>query len=245
MGTKIINIVIVILKSLIESPYFWIGICILVGTSIVKKAIKFYKKRRSDYLTTLIVEARRKIRKSPNIFKNWFSQIYVPSLHSFLIVFVPFLLLLFLSRCQKLNIPLIQEPPTNLIAIHAGIAVIIFALIIFIAQSLRDDEIKDKARVLLKVSFLYPLVVSTILSFFIYLFGNINLLGLLPLLFIGVFTIVSLSNLIHVLLYKSRFFQERVRLLKDRLKRSIHLAINERLGNQILLKNLGKDKKLH
>jgi CRISPR type III-A-associated protein Csm2 len=133
----------------------------------------------------------------------------------------------------------------NLITIHAGIGAIIFALVIFVAESLRDDEVKDRARVLLKESYLFPLAVAEILVFFIFIWGDVNFWRILPVIAIGLFTIWSLSKIVLVLLSKYRFAQKRAEMLQERLRQSIDLAIDERIGNNILLSKLdGKDIKL-
>jgi len=205
---------------------------------------------RDSFLTTLIKREKKKLCKGLGFqrFRNLQEQIYFPSLQSFITVALISLLFFILSHCERFNIFSktlnfdFSNHYQNLIAIHAGIGAIIFALVIFIAESLRDDKATDKARVLLRESFLFPLVVGEILVFFNFIWGDINFWGIFPVILVGIFTLISLSRLILVLLDKFRFFSKRLQLLKDRLKRSINLAIDERLGNNILLKQLGEGK---
>ena len=182
-------------------------------------------------------------------FKKLLSGIYTPSLKSFLFILFSILVLVILGYLVDRFLlgashPLPKEGNLyqNLIAIHAGIGTIIFALVIFVAESLRDDETKDKARVLLKESFLFPLVVAEILAFFIFVLCNLNFWILAILIVgIGLLTIASLYKTILVLLNKYRFAQKRSELLQERLLQSVDLAIEERIGNNILLSRLNNE----
>ena len=200
------------------------------------------RKSKDWFLTALIKKQRKKLCKGVTFvqwFKDLVEQIYVPSWQSFISVIFILLPFFVLSHWSKFEI---NEQHKNLISVHSGIGIIIFALIIFVAESLREDETKDKARVLLKESLIFPLVVSEILIFFNLGWGNVNIFGVLPVVFIGIFALISLSRLVSVLLNKFDFFQKRLQLLKDRLKRSINLAIDERFGNNIFLSRLGEGK---
>lgn len=215
----------------------------------IKEIKKWYRHRKSWFITTKILEERKKSCRTEKLsfFKQWIEQIYIPSWSSFLIIIlglIPFVLLSHSKWALSLQILNFSESNhyQNLIAVHAGIGAIIFALLIFVAESLRDDETKDRARVLLKESFLFPLTVAEILVFFNFLWGDVNIWSVVPIVGVGLFTLWSLSRLILVLLSKYRFQQKRLQLLKDRVKRSIDLAIDERFGNNALLGLLGEGK---
>lgn len=200
-----------------------------------------FKKFKSILLTKLIKQERKKVsRFAPkDFFKLLFSEVYIPSPKSFFLVLLFLLFFFVLARVWKIaSLSQDSNHYQNLIAIHAGIGTIIFALIIFIAESLRDDEAKDKARVLLKESYLFPIAVAEILVFFVFIWGDANLWSIIPVGAIGLLTIWSLSRLIKVLLSKYRFAQKRAELLKERLQQSIDLAIDERIGNNILFSKL-------
>lgn len=208
-------------------------------------------------LSRLIKSERKKFCRVP---QKPFSKLYYPSFKSFfviLIIVVFFSLLAYLKQilycfgCQDIDFFLFKSLSVdsnyyqNLIAIHAGIGAIIFALVIFIAESLRDDEAKDKARVLLRESYLFPLAVAEILIFFIFIWGDVTLLSIIPVILMGLFTILSLSRMISVLLSRYRFAQKRAQLLREQIDKSIDLAIDERIGNNILFSKLdGKEIKL-
>ena len=128
---------------------------------------------------------------------------------------------------------------------NTGIATIIFGILIFVAESGRDDKTKDKIRVLLKESFIFPLAVAEIFVFFFFIQDHVNFLGLLSIGIVGLLTIISLHKTIAVLMSGHCFNQKRAELLKELLQQSVDLAIDERIGNNILFSMLnGKEIKL-
>lgn len=209
-----------------------------------------FRKHRSNLLSSKIEEEVKKMaggdikRKS---YEYYLEQLYFPSKISLGVVFLCFIILFVLSRITPFwpfPLSILQYDTSaqfqNLIAIHAGIGAIIFALLIFVAESLRDDT-KDRARVLLRESFLFPLTVSEIISFFIFIWGHVNFFSVVPVVIVGILTIMSLFRLLRVLLSKSEFAAKRLKLLKDNIYRSIDSAIKERLGTNIFLKKLDED----
>lgn len=219
-------------------------------------------KFKSQSLTKLINQERDKLCHfdTKGFLKSLVSDIYYPSPKSFVLLILLFPILFALTHLENIFLwfgldilttiefqTLSQEKNhyQNLIAIHAGIGAIIFALVIFVAESMRDDEANDRARVLLKESYLFPLTVTEIIVFLIFIWGDINIWSVFPVIAIGFFTTLSLYRMIRVLLSKYQFAQKRAELLKERLQQSIDLAINERIGNTILLSKLnGKGIKL-
>jgi hypothetical protein len=222
--------------------------------------------QHDDYLSALIKEEKKKLRKiekkNPILF--FISQVYFPSKTTFFlissIVCLFFLITHFMCDLSSYVLSFIENVGMgkyeflvampqinldsnhyqNLIAIHAGIGTIIFALIIFIAESLRDDDVKDRSRVLLKESFLFPLAVAEILVFFLFIWGDINYWSFIPVIIIGLLTIWSLMRTVTVLLSKHAFAYKRTELLKERLQKSIDHATNERLGNNILFSKIDR-----
>ena len=194
------------------------------------------------------IEAKVKAYSRPTAFtkiKEWFSQLYAPSWPSFVIVALFAGIFIGLSHWDIGGIPLFSKSKdyANLIAVHAGIGAIIFALVIFIAESLRDDTDKDRARVLLKVSLLFPLTVTEIFVFFGF-WGNVNWIMTVAVGIVGCLAVYSISMLLLTLLSPFRFSRVRIALLKDRIKVGIGGAIDQRYGNQILFEALGKEIKL-
>lgn len=228
-----------------------IALAIIAILLVVILLFKRFRESRKNSLTAKIkIELKNSCKQeTPLLFlKDWFEQIYMPSWQSVITVFSLGTILFFLAHFDGFKLIFSSlafqnnDHYQNLIAIHAGIGTIIFALLIFVAESLRDDETKDRARVLLRESFLFPLSVAEIVGFFIFIWGNVNIWAVIPLIIVAVLTIASLWRLLLVLLSKARFSKKRLQLLKDRIKKSINLAISERFGNNILLGSLGDGK---
>lgn len=226
-----------------------------MGVKLIKKALvqirERWQRRRSKAPRLLSKRILKKVNESCRFEKSqririWFSQIYLPSWPSFIIVATITGTFIGLGHWDIYNLSIfaVKDKPQDLIAVHTGIGIIIFALVIFIAESLRDESNKDRARVLLKVSLLFPLTVAEILIFFGLLWGSLNWLLGIAVGAVGVLAIYSLSMLILTLLSPFRFSKHRVALLKDRIKKSIRRAINQRYGNALLFEELGEEIKL-
>jgi len=144
-------------------------------------------KRKPSLLSKLIKEERKKLCRfiPKHFFKDTVSGVYFPSIKSLFVILIFLAIFFILAHLEQIlywfdwhkldflvfrNLSLDSSYYQNLIAIHAGIGVIIFALVIFIAESLRGDETNDRARVLLKESYLFPLAVAEILVFLIFIF---------------------------------------------------------------------------
>lgn len=204
------------------------------------------QKQKSELLTTKI---RKDISKTWGgikfeRFRNLGEQLYYPSWLVLMIILGGTAVFYWLAHMPYWH-PLDFEKSghfQNLIAIHAGVGAVIFALLIFVAESVRDDEAKDRARVLLRESFLFPLTVTEIASFFIYIWGDVNVWAIVPTIIVAILTVASLWRLLVVLLDKAKFSAKRTALLKDRIDRSINKAAEERIGNSIFLKSLEENK---
>jgi hypothetical protein len=220
----------------------WIVVAGIILGLFIYTRVRWYLNEKKGHLT---YQLKKELQKSCKQ-EKFVSIMYLPSWESAVLIFVISAAVFWVSHTEIFTV----FPNSlkygednhyqNLIAIHAGIGAIIFALLIFVAESLREDETKDRARVLVKESFLFPLTVGEIAGFFIFIWGNVNFLAILAPLVMAILTIISLSRLLLVLLSKARFAKKRVQLLKDRIKRSIDLAITERYGNSILLQKLGQ-----
>ena len=201
----------------------------------------FSKSSRPKLLTDCIKQGRKNFEEKSftEELRTRLSYTYVPSVKSFgYIVASVFLVWGIGEIFEKLSG--IESPFPNITAVHAGIGVVIFALVIFVAESLRDNEAKDKARVLLKVSYLFPLVVAEIIVFFILLWGRDNGFGEAFIVsVIGLFTLYSLARIINVLLSKRKFDEQRINLLQERLRQHMEIALKELLDNKVLSSELG------
>jgi len=224
---------------------------------LIDNSFLFKRKRKTIWLSKLITN-NLKQNRSINIIqfvKNYFSTNYVPSKLTIILILSIIVIILFLTNSGKLLTLLGLEEWIlirihyfskesnyfqNLVTIHAGIGAIIFSLIILIAESMRDHQSKDTARVLLKVSYLFPLTITEIFAFFLFLFGDVNYLSVITIIIIAFLTVISLKRTISVLLDKPLFIEKRIELLNEQIGKKINLAIDERIGNNILLKSFEK-----
>jgi hypothetical protein len=180
------------------------------------------------------------------IIGNLFSNFYIPSKKSIILIAILFCVNVIFSHIKfefftfDYFIKSESNEYQNLIAILSGLGVIIISLVILVAECLRDDYDTDRARVLLKESYIYPLSSLWILSFFNFIFGKVNFLSIIPIITIGIFSFISLIKVIGVLLNKAEFIKKRNDLFKERLKQNIELAFDERIGNNFLLSKLNE-----
>lgn len=133
---------------------------------------------------------------------------------------------------------------SNIISILGGFVSIVFALIIFIAESIRDSKNPEQKRVLLKVSGLWFLVTFTTLSLLNFLWFKVTVLSLILPILIAIGVVRSFWRVILVLIDPEIREENRIKLLKDRIKRIILDSVRERIGNNILLGKIGHDKEI-
>lgn len=161
--------------------------------------------------------------KYDNQLFEFFNQLYWPSPYSLFFIFGIWLVFFILTFFTQLNIGWIIDI-NELVAIHAGISAIIFALIIFIAQN--ANEYEDKIRVLLKETFLFPLLIATIFGFFNFISGKVSLGSYLFTFLICAFLIFSVYNLISILLDKHLYFTTYLNLIYDTSKKDFNRLVN-------------------
>lgn len=225
----------------------WIILGLILIAFFFKKSWIWYKQLQEE---SLVYRANKEIKKHLEDktlgLKRWIEQLYYPSWVSVMTVVVATAILFCLAHITIPHMQMLSFDDSNhfqnLIAIHSGIGAVIFALLIFVAESLRDDDTKDRARVLLRESFLFPLTVLEILVFFVFCWWDVNALSLLSVILVAVLTIASLWRLLAVLLNKSKFNAKRLGLLQDRINQEIDSAVEERYANNILLQGLGEEK---
>lgn len=133
---------------------------------------------------------------------------------------------------------------SNVISVLGGFVSIVFALVIFIAESIRDNKNPEQKRVLLKVSGLWFLVTLTTLSLLNFLWFKLTIFALIFPLAIAGGIIYSFKNVIFTLIDPEVREENRVKLLKERIKKIIFESIRERIGNNILLNKVGQDKEI-
>ena len=213
----------------------------------------FYK--RKNYLLSQFVKDKKEELSGGYVSpRKFLINSYIPSIKSFLLILGIFIFFFILAHWlqnildlllpNKFKLAFVEQDSNyyqNFIAIIAGIGSIVFALTIFIAESFRDRA-TDSARVLLRESYVWPLTVSVILAFLMFIWGKVNLFSIISIIGIAIFAIISLARTINVLLSRFRFAQKRESVLRERLQQSINLAIEERIADNILLSKLGDEE---
>lgn len=219
------------------------------------RRFRLFFKRKKSLLTALVKEERKKIYRKKPFTDRFLIDLYTPSIRSFFYIFGVFILFFLLAHWSQNLLPekwraillfadLESNYYQNLITIITGIGTIVFALTIFVAESFREGS-TDRGRVLLRESYIWPLTVSVVLSFLILIWGGVNIIIVVPIIAIAFLTIFSFAQIINTLLSRYRFAKKREQLLVENLQKSIDLAINERVANNVLLSKLdGKKIKL-
>lgn len=181
---------------------------------------------------------------------NFWHALYFPSIPLVRGAFLSLILVVILSQLP-ISAPFLSwlftpssDINSNLLVIHAGIGAIIFALLIFVAESLRDDDSKDRARVLLRESMLFPITLLEILVFFIFIAGKVNYFAALPVIGVGLLTIASVYKTVAVLLNKTEFAKKRREVLRERLRYSLDGAIKTRFGQNLFQEAISSEPRI-
>ncbi len=142
------------------------------------------------------------------------------------------------------NLELQSNHYQNLIAIHAGIGAVLIGMAFFVAESLTNNDDPEKGRVLLFESHFFPLLTGEILVFCTFLWGDTNILSVIPVLVIALFTIYFLGRVINILVRDYEMDKAKKKMFIDLLKRGLakmmDWEIKKRKGNNWLF-NTHKD----
>jgi hypothetical protein len=128
--------------------------------------------------------------------------------------------------------------------IFEGLIVVAVALIVFVAESIRDTRNTDQKRVLLRVSSLWPLTVVVTLFPLGYLFGKLTGWIAVLIIIVSLWAIYKFGLVIRNLLDADIQEENKKRLLKDRVHDLIMQSVRERIGNNILLRRIGPDREI-
>src|SRR3989344_4260009 len=229
----------------------WLGIVALATLALFLNHLyrKYFGSSNSKNPSSLSewVNSRSKEICKPereSILELFRENIYLPSPVSLVLITGAVVILTLISKYffEYLNFFGVEDQRNFILTIHAGVGGIIFALVIFVAESLRNKDESDTARVLLRESLLFPLAVAEIEVFIYFLIVEEN--TVFPVIGVSLLAIYSLYQLIAVLINRYRFGQKRIQLLKDRIKQNIQQALKERIGNNLLIKDwLEKERK--
>jgi len=223
---------------IISSLVIFISILLLLKRTVKKKKefLSFkVKKAKSEFYQRNIIDK----------FRSFATQLYYPSFNSLLIVCVLFLpILLFSLFYPSASTLSANTQLRNCIAIEAGLVSVIFPVVIFII-GLSGNKIETgvkRSEVLLRESYIFPIALFVILSLLNFIWVRTVCIGIFVILITGCLSIFTLYRTIRILLNEYAFFQKSIALMKDKVKRSIDLAVEERLGNNILINSIGEGK---
>jgi len=203
-----------------------------------------------------ITKRIRTERKKVGIARKFSFTLYLPSIFSAIIPVISVVILYIISYLlprfisDKTPITVLKylflnnefDHYQNIISIHAGIGIIIFALIIFMAESMRGSNRKDRAIVFLKESYIFPITIVEIFVFFTFIFGPINIISYLMVIFLGLAVIISLMRTFRILIYPHLLHKKTIKILKGRLIQPIDSEIDYRIGNWVLSDFINKSE---
>ena len=241
----------------------WLSELIVKETSASKKII--YKKQILKIIKTIsavrlyrlyLFNFFNKVRLKNKIFLKQLPFFYLPSISSLLLISIGFVVIFFFSHgFQNFNLSNIFNPIfytfergdnyyNNYLNILTGLSGIIIALVIFIAESVRNNKDKIQKQLLLKETLLWPLTSIMILSFLNFIYFRINFLSVILILLVILFSIYAFYKGIKIMLDPQKHKELAEDLFRDRIKLIIYNSILGRVGNNILFKKLGVDNEI-
>lgn len=131
----------------------------------------------------------------------------------------------------------------NLISIHAGIGAVLIGLAFFIAQEMANGS-PHRGRILLKRSKFFPLLLAEVFFFFHFLWWDMNILVIVPIILIGLGTLYSLFETLNLFSNNFTFRKEEEKeflsALKIRFLKLLDHEVSQLIGESILRKKLKK-----
>lgn len=139
-----------------------------------------------------------------------------------------------------------QNPKAEdrIVGAFTGLAVVVIALIVFVAESIRDDKDPERKRVLLQKGLLWPLGVAATIIPFGFLWSASRGLTILLEVIVGAVTLFSFARVIRALLVPEIQASGRLSLLRQRVRGMISDSVRERVANSILIEQLGEGKRI-
>jgi hypothetical protein len=131
-----------------------------------------------------------------------------------------------------------------IVGAFTGLAVIVIALVVFVAESIRDDNDYERKRVLVRISLLWPLALAATLIPFGFLWSAARGFTVLLEAIVAGFTLFAFSNVIRALLDPDKRASDRLALLRSRVRGMMFDSVRERIGTSVLLEQLGTGKRI-
>ncbi len=226
-------------------------ILILLSILILIIIKRYLADKRKILLSYKIQEAKCKLIKKKSVLLYLediiyqLKQFYYPTLSrlGFLIFVIAGLIIFFIKVLPILPAEDLKFYET-LVPIQIGIAMLVFPVMIFIIgfSGKKPTAGTNLSEVLLHGSYLFPVGV-TILCFLVSLIWTRHTYVIMAQMFItALLYVFVLFQIVQLMLDDSKYIQKSKELLKDKLRRSLEKAIEERLGNNIIFQSLGENK---
>jgi len=227
--------------------YIIFGLFIVLIALIIRREIKA---RKDCWLSSRIEKAKNELRGS-NKFLPWYkkilqrmSQWYYPTIGNFAVMTILLTLSFsFLNRYFYISYENAEFYRT-LVPIQIGIVALIFPIMIFIIGFSGNKMASgvNLSEVLLKESFLFPVGLAGLFFLVNLIWARSSCVIVIQIFVSAIMYSGVLFQIIRVLLSDKRLLDKSKALLKDKLRRSIENTIEERLGNNILMKELEENK---
>lgn len=130
----------------------------------------------------------------------------------------------------------------TVLTVFGGLVAIIFALIVFVSESIRDAKHAEQRRVLLRTSWLWPLAVGSVMTLMSFMLLSVTKLTLLLFVLLAATTVLSFARVIRAILDPAALASGYSKLLKERTRGVIRASARQRIANGILLSKVGADK---
>jgi len=123
-----------------------------------------------------------------------------------------------------------------------GLIIVVIALIIFVAESIRNSRSSDEARVLLQISHLWLLAVMVTIAPFALLYPPTTGLAIIGAGIIALLTVWGFARVLRNFLDVDAYIHAQRKFLKTRVRSHVLESARQRVGNRILYDKLGTDK---
>lgn len=130
----------------------------------------------------------------------------------------------------------------NFIAIHAGIGAIILAFLILVAETSDSGNNHNKARLILKETWLFPLATLEILSLLLFAIGNKSFGSIVSIFVIGILTIRAIYKVTELFINRYLLQEKERDLVNDRFSAKLDQAVKERIATNTLLEYFEKSE---
>jgi hypothetical protein len=125
--------------------------------------------------------------------------------------------------------------------LYEGLIIIVIALIVFVAESIRSSRSADEKRVLLKISFLWPLAVIITVMQFGFLYPPATTLAASATILVAFATIYAFARVLKNLIDPEASALEQRQFLRGRVKDIVMDSARQRVGNKLLFDEFRED----